>query len=66
MNLGATHKLSGTLDADFGFTGHYYHAPSELDLTLYRAYSAGFGKMAIQRPIGPNQAFNCYTASNLT
>src|ERR1017187_8102307 len=23
-------KVSGTMDADFGFTGHYYHAPSGL------------------------------------
>jgi hypothetical protein len=22
-------KLSGAPDADFGFTGHYYHQPSE-------------------------------------
>ncbi len=39
-------KLSGSLDADFGFTGHYYHQPSGLHLALYRAYDADLGKAA--------------------
>ena len=37
-------KVSGSLEADFGFTGHYYHAPSQLHLALYRAYDAGKGR----------------------
>src|SRR5258705_10932475 len=31
-------KVSGDLDADFGFTGHYVHAPSGLYMALFRAY----------------------------
>ena len=38
-------------DADFGFTGHYYHAPSGLDLTLYRAYGADLGRWLSRDPL---------------
>ncbi len=34
-----------------GFTGHYYHAPSGLDLTLYRAYSADLGRWLSRDPL---------------
>jgi RHS repeat-associated protein len=44
-------KVNGLLNADFGFTGHYYHAPSGLDLTLYRAYSADLGRWLNRDPI---------------
>jgi RHS repeat-associated protein len=37
-------KISGSVDSDFGYTGDYYHAPSQLCLTLYRAYSPPFGR----------------------
>ncbi len=33
-------KVTGSVDADFGFRGHYYHQPSGLHLALYRAYDA--------------------------
>jgi len=46
-------KISGALDADFGFTGHYYHPPSDLHLALYRAYSADLGRW-ISRDPTPN------------
>jgi len=45
-------KLSGSLDADFGFTGHYYHQPSGLDLTKNRAYDADLGRWLSRDPIG--------------
>jgi RHS repeat-associated protein len=45
-------RVGGDLDADFGFTGHYYHAPSGLDLTLYRAYSADLGRWLNRDPMG--------------
>jgi RHS repeat-associated protein len=38
--------------ATFGFTGHYYHAPSGLDLTLYRAYNADLGRWLNRDPLG--------------
>ncbi len=45
-------KLSGSLEADFGFTGHYYHATSGLHLALYRAYDANKGRWLSRDPIG--------------
>lgn len=45
-------KLSGSIDADFGFTGHYYHQPSGLHLALYRAYNADLGRWISRDPIG--------------
>jgi RHS repeat-associated protein len=44
--------VAGVALADLGFTGHYYHAPSGLDLTLYRAYSADLGRWLNRDPIG--------------
>ena len=35
---------SGTDVADFGFTGHFYHAQSKLHLAPYRAYDADTGR----------------------
>lgn len=53
-------KLSGTLDVDFGFTGHYFHAPSGLNLTLYRAYSPTLGRWLSRDPIGEAGGLNLY------
>jgi RHS repeat-associated protein len=54
-------KLSGSLDSDFGFTGHYYHQPSALHLALYRAYDTDLGRWISRDPLeaaefvqGPN------------
>src|SRR5579862_8005011 len=44
-------KVGGDLEADFGFTGHYYHGPSGLHLTLYRAYSADLGRWLNRDPL---------------
>jgi len=38
-------------EEDFGFTGHYYHAPSGLDLTLYREYSPELGRWLSRDPL---------------
>jgi RHS repeat-associated protein len=46
-------KLSGSVDADFGFTGHYYHQPSGLHLALYRAYDADLGRWISRDPYSP-------------
>jgi RHS repeat-associated protein len=45
-------KVSGSIDADFGFTGHYYHQPSGLHLALYRAYDVDLGRWISRDPIG--------------
>jgi len=39
------------VEADFGFTGHYFHAPSGLHLALYRAYSADLGRWLSRDPM---------------
>jgi YD repeat-containing protein len=36
-------KLTGAPDVDFGYTGHYFHAPGGLNLSLYRAYNPTLG-----------------------
>jgi RHS repeat-associated protein len=53
-------KLSGSIDADFGFTGHYYHQPSGLHLAVYRAYDADLGRWISRDPIGENGGINLY------
>jgi RHS repeat-associated protein len=47
-------------EGDFGFTGHYYHAPSGLHLTLYRAYSAELGRWLSRDPIDERDGFNLF------
>jgi RHS repeat-associated protein len=54
-------KLSGSLDADFGFTGHYYHSPSSLHLAPYRAYDSTIGRWISRDPLGEMAGFNFYS-----
>src|SRR5207302_3816457 len=53
-------KISGTLDASFGFTGHYYHGPSNLHLALYRAYDPDLGRWLSRDSIGEGGGINLY------
>ena len=53
-------KVSGSVDADFGFTGHYYHQPSGLYLALYRAYNADLGRWISRDPIEELGGLNLY------
>ena len=53
-------RLSGDLDADFGFEGMYCHAVSRLNLTLYRAYDANIGRFISRDPIGEDGGVNLY------
>ena len=53
-------KLNGTADVDFGYTGHYHHAPSGLVLTLYRAYNPVRGRWISKDPIGEEGGVNLY------
>ena len=52
--------VSGTDLADFGFTGHYFHAPSRLNLTLYRVYDANLGRWISKDPLGEDAGLNLY------
>ena len=45
-------KLSGDKDASFGFTGHFRHSASGLDLAPYRAYDSSLGRWISPDPIG--------------
>jgi len=53
-------KLSGDLDAEYGYTGHYYHQSSGLNLTLYRSYDASVGRWISRDPIGEIGGGNLY------
>ena len=54
-------KLSGDLDATFGFTGHYVHAASGLHLAPYRAYDADTGRWLSRDMIGEGGGLNLYS-----
>jgi RHS repeat-associated protein len=58
--FGVRTKLSGDLDADFGFTGYWHHGPSGLNLALYRAYSPTLGRWLSRDPIGEDGGLNLY------
>ena len=53
-------KVSGTMDADFGFTGYFFHAPSGLCLAPYRTYDADTGRWLSRDPIGEQGGLNLY------
>jgi RHS repeat-associated protein len=46
--------------ADFGFTGHWFHGPSGLSLSLYRAYDPSLGRWLSRDPIGEAGGINLY------
>ena len=51
---GRATKLQGSLASDFRYAGYYFHAPSGLSLTLYRAYNPSFGRWISRDPITEN------------
>ena len=53
-------KVSGDLESDFGFTGHYEHAPSALTLAPFRAYDSGMGRWMSRDPIEESGGLNLY------
>ncbi len=52
--------VEGDMSLDFGYTGHYFHAPSGLNLTLYRAYGPAMGRWLSRDPIGEAGGINLY------
>ena len=52
--------MSGSDVADFGFTAHYYHAPSKFDLTLYRAYDIDSARWIGRDPLEEKGGWNLY------
>ena len=53
-------KLSGSFDSDFGFTGHYFHEPSDFHFAPFRAYSAELGRWINRDPIQELGGVNLY------
>jgi RHS repeat-associated protein len=53
-------QISGGLSADFGYAGMYYHAPSGLNLTLYRAYDSDLGRWLSRDPLAEGAGLNLY------
>jgi RHS repeat-associated protein len=52
--------IAGNMNLDFGFTGHYYHENSGLNLAMYRAYNPSLGRWISRDPIGENGGLNLY------
>ena len=57
-------KLSGTVDAAFGYAGYYVHAPTGLYLTKYRAYDPNLGRWLSRDPLGAGGGLNAYAYVN--
>jgi RHS repeat-associated protein len=57
---GRVTKLTGDLDADFGFTGFYRHQASGLCLTLNRAYAADLGRWLTRDLMPETDGTNLY------
>ena len=54
-------KLTGDLDADFGFTGHYVSSQySDLAFAPFRIYSCDLGRWISRDPIGELGGINLY------
>jgi RHS repeat-associated protein len=51
---------TSTMTVDFGYTGHYFHQASGLNLTLYRAYDPTLGRWISRDPIGEYDGLNLY------
>jgi RHS repeat-associated protein len=60
--FGRITKVDGDLEFDFGFTGLYRHAPSGLDLAIFRAYDPNLGRWTRRDPITlPGRDTNLYS-----
>ena len=57
---GRVTEISGSISADFGFTGDFFHKATGLSLTIYRAYDPNLGRWLSRDPIGTNGGINLY------
>ncbi len=63
---GEVTQTVGTLASDFQYAGYYFHAPSGLNLTTFRAYNPSLGRWINRDPIGEKGGVNLYEyAANL-
>lgn len=58
--FGNTSKITGDLNVDFTYTGHYRHAASNLYLAPYRAYNSIIGRWISRDPIEESDGVNLY------
>jgi RHS repeat-associated protein len=61
---GAQNRISGDLDVDFGFTGHFYHGETGLNLTSFRAYDPKLARWLSRDPLANGERWfgsNLYT-----
>jgi RHS repeat-associated protein len=60
--FGRVVKLLGsqTQTSDFLYAGSYFHQPSQLNLTLHRAYSANLGRWINRDPLAESAGSNLY------
>src|SRR5207253_10304677 len=52
--------IKGKMQVDFGYTGHYFHQPSGLNLALYRGYHPTLGRWMNRDPIAERGGINLY------
>jgi RHS repeat-associated protein len=57
---GRREVVSETVAFDWGFTGHYYHAESDLHLAPFRAYDADLGRWLSRDSLGEAGGINLY------
>lgn len=57
---GRATKLQSSQDADFQYAGYYMHAPSGLNLTMFRAYNPSLGRWISRDPIGERGGINLF------
>jgi len=53
-------QVSGAKNSDFGFTGLFHHARSDLNLAVYRAYNLSYSCWLNRDPQGENGGLNLY------
>ena len=51
---------TATAESDFKYAGYYWHSPSLLNLTKYRAYDANMGRWLSRDPIAESGGINLY------
>jgi RHS repeat-associated protein len=57
---GQVTQTVGTLSSDLQYAGYYFHAPSGLNLTTFRAYSPTLGRWINRDPIEERGGVNLY------
>jgi RHS repeat-associated protein len=54
-------ELSGSLAATFAYAGYYVHAPSGLNMSIYREYNSDVGRWLSRDPLGEGADLTLYS-----